>query len=170
MSASNELEGLRTANAELTEKSRTRKAKIVELENQVAELTGKLEASNTALHDATISAPLRQLATVVSPVPELWTIEFQKHYKLEMRDGRLTLLDSNGEPVMDGKEPVEFTPNSIAKLVTDENNEDLTVFRHITAGSLASGGGATADRGSTFPTIDSPKKALDKSTNMFGLR
>ena len=60
----NEVELLRTANAELSVKAKDRKAKIAELES-------KLATAETALHEATVGAPLRQLAHTVSPVPEL---------------------------------------------------------------------------------------------------
>jgi hypothetical protein len=171
MSAPNEVELLRIQIAEVTEKSRTRKGRIAELETQLAEATGQLTASETALRDATVGAPLRQLAAVVSPVPTLWVEHFQKHYKLELNDGALAVLDIKGEPVMDGDKPIAFEPDSISKLLTDDDNEQSVVFKHITAVSFASGGGASADRVGTEPTISNPKpKASATTHSQFGLR
>jgi hypothetical protein len=170
----NEVELLRTQIAEVTEKSRTRKARIAELESQLADATGKLAVSETALHEATVGAPLRQLAATVSPVPELWTAEFQKHYKLQLKDGKLSVLDLEGKPVVggDGKEPIAFEPNAIAKLVTDDDNAISQTFKHITAVSFSSGGGASGTKEQTLPGTDyRPKpKTPDAPRAQFGLR
>ncbi len=61
-----ELEVLRRTNAELVKKSSDRKARIAELETANATLQTDLAAAQTAFHDMTVSAPMKQLAEAVS--------------------------------------------------------------------------------------------------------
>ena len=169
-----ELDQLRTQVSELTEKSRTRKARITELETANTDLQTRLTASDAALSEATIGKPLRDLAAQVSAIPTVWEAEFRKHFSLEMREGKLTVLDSNGEPVkVDGK-PVEFTAAAISKLVTEGDSDEAAVFKHLTLGSLSSGSGANHQHGRSQP-MDSLHKSGTKEKHQpqgtgFGLR
>lgn len=165
-----ELELLRTTNADLLKKSRDRKAKVTEHETTIADLTARLTTAETALHEATVGTPLRAMAVTVSPVPELWLAEFAKHYKVEMKDGKLQVLDTDGKPAMDGEQPVEFTAPAIIKLLTASDDEALSSFAYITRGSLAAGGGASQqNRGIGIPGSDKPTGKPPEQPQ-FGLR
>jgi methionyl-tRNA formyltransferase len=165
-----ELEVLRRTNAELLKKSADRKARILELEASTAELTTKLTTADTVIHEMTVGAPLKRMAESVSPVPEIWLAEFAKHFKVELKDGKLAVLTLTGEPATNKKgESVEFTNAGIVGLVANSDKDELKAFNVITIVSKASGGGATGSTGSgNFPTETKPTAA--KPTVHFGLR
>ena len=166
----NEIEVLRKTNVTLLQKSRDRKAKITEHEATIADLQSRLSAASTALHDATVAQPLRKMAETLSPVPELWLAEFAKHFKVELKDGKLAVLTAKGEPATDGDKPVEFDAPSLIKLLTGSENEELASFAFITRGSLASGGNASQHTAtSSFPY---PERVQEKTSArpQFGLR
>ncbi len=142
-----ELTKLRTSHSEVLEKNRERKAKITELEASVTDLQGKLATTETALHDATVGAPLRQLAHTVSPVPDLFLTQFAKQYNVEQIDGKLTVLDAaKGEPVLSEGKPLEFTATAIGKMVTDGDSDFARTMQHITFSTLAGGTGSTGSK------------------------
>jgi hypothetical protein len=106
-----------------------------------------LIATETALHDATVVAPLRQMAEEVSPVPELWLAEFGKHFKVDLKDGKLAVLTSAGEPAMLKDSPVEFTRGALTTLLAKSDDPTLKAFKTIMVASYASGGGAGGAQG-----------------------
>ena len=164
-----ELEALRTSNAELVKKSRDRKAKVAKHEATITDLQARLSTAETALADATVGAPLRSMAATLSPVPSLWLAEFAKHYKVELKDGKLQVLGMDGKPVMDGDAAVEFSAPSIAKLLIGGQDAELGSFPHIMYGSKATGGGASPAPGSQVQYPDKqPGKQPDRP--QFGLR
>ena len=169
MTAQQELEALRTSNAELVKKSRDRKAKVAEYAATITDLQARLTTAETALADATVGAPLRSMAAALSPVPELWLAEFAKHYKVELKDGKLQVLGMDGKAVMDGEAAIEFTAPSIVKLLIGGQDAELGSFPHIMYGSKASGGGASPSPGSQ---VHYPEKQKDAppSKPQFGLR
>lgn len=164
-----ELAALRTSNAELLKKSRDRKAKITEHEATITDLQARLSTAETALQDAIVGAPLRSMAAALSPIPDVWLAEFAKHYKVELKDGKLSLLTLDGKPVMDGESEVPMDATAISKLLTAGENEDLASFTHIMYGSKATGGGASPSPsyGVTFPEKQQDKQG---ATPQFGLR
>jgi hypothetical protein len=164
-----ELLALRTSNAELLKKSRDRKAKVTEHEATITDLQTRLTTAETALHDATVGAPLRSMAAALSPIPDVWLAEFAKHYKVELKDGKLALLTLDGKPVMDGESEVPMDATAISKLLTAGNNEDLASFTHIMYGSKATGGGASPAPGSQ---VQYPDRQQDRqgAKPQFGLR
>jgi hypothetical protein len=164
-----ELVALRTSNAELLKKSRDRKAKVTEHEATITDLQTRLTTAETVLHDATVGAPLRSMAAALSPVPELWLAEFAKHYRVELKDGKLSLLTLDGKPVIDGDVEVPMDATAISKLLTAGENEGLSSFTHIMYGSKATGGGASPSLsyGVTFPEKQKNKPV---ATPQFGLR
>src|ERR1700676_5269660 len=85
-----ELETLRRVNAELKQKSATRKARIAELESAMTENQSKLNEANESLHQVTIAGPLQALAESISKTPELWLEQFQKSHRIAMVKGQLT--------------------------------------------------------------------------------
>ena len=166
-----ELSTLRTTNAELVQKSRSRAARITDLVAKQDELTSKLTASETALHEATVGRPLREMAETVSPVPELWQGEFLKHFKVELTDGRLVVLTQAGEPAKVKDEPVEFTREGLTTLLAQSDAPELKAFKTIMVSSLASGGGArTQGNGRHTATGTSQSETNSVPKPSFGLR
>jgi hypothetical protein len=164
-----ELVALRTSNADLLKKSRDRKSKVTEHEATITDLQTRLTTAETALHDATVGAPLRSMAAALSPIPGVWLAEFAKHYKVELKDGKLALLTLDGKPVMDGDSEVSFDSAAISKFLTAGTNEDLASFTHIMYGSKATGGGASPSPGSQ---VQYPEKQTGNQPErpQFGLR
>lgn len=140
-----ELETLRRTVGELTQKSATRKKRIEELEASVADLQTKLTASNGALHQIRVEQPLQLMAESISTIPEVFTREFQHHFKLEFADGKLSFLTADGKPVVDAKgAPVPFERNALAKFLAEGEDVRAKTFRTFLVGSKATGaGGAT---------------------------
>ena len=137
-----ELAVLRQTNAELTQKNKERKDRILTLVKKQDELTAKLTAAEAGLYEATVGAPLKKMAEAVSPVPELWQSEFLKHYKVEMKDGKLAVLTQKGEQAMVKDKPVEFTRAGLTDLLIKSDAPEFRAFKTIMAVSSASGGGA----------------------------
>jgi hypothetical protein len=164
-----ELVALRTTNAELLKKSKERKAKVAEHEITITDLQTQLTAATAALHDATVGAPLRSMAATLSPIPDVWLAEFAKHYKVELKDGKLALLTLDGKAVMAGDVEVPFDAQAVGKLLTAGDNEDLASFKHIMYGSRATGGGASPAPGSQ---VQYPEKQTGNQPErpQFGLR
>ncbi|NYF80571.1 hypothetical protein [Granulicella arctica] len=170
---SNEIAVLKQTLAEVQAKATARKARITELETQVATLTTNLSASQTELQNITINTPLRTMAESLSVVPDIWIAEFKKHFKVELKDGKLSVLNQDGEPALakDGK-PVEFTRTALVGLVTKSDNAAFRPFDHITTVSLASGGGAIGIPGAGSVQAYPENRATDapKPTRKLGLR
>jgi multidrug resistance efflux pump len=156
-----ELATLRTTVSELKQKSATRKAKIAELEAANAELQTNLTEANASLRQVTIDGPLKKMSEDISTAPELWTEQFTKSYRLELVNGELTLLDTDGKPVMKEGTAIPFEREALLKFLTDEKHPHAKAFRAITIASRASGGAA--------PTRTMPATAKQPETQ-FGLR
>ena len=157
-----ELEVLRRTNSELVAKNTTRKAKIAELETSIAELQTKLTAATTSLRAVTIDGPLKQMGESISTAPELWIEQFSKSHRLEMVDGKLTLLSSDGKPVLKDGKPVPFERQELIDLLTSGDDSQAKTFKAITIASRASGSAQAAQN--TAP-INQKKPAVQ-----FGLR
>ena len=96
-----EISTLRRVNAELVAKHARDKAKIEALQGETAALQAKLTEAGNTIKDATVSVPLKAMANSISKCPELFLEQFNKGYKVEMLDGKLSLLSADGKPVTD---------------------------------------------------------------------
>jgi hypothetical protein len=135
-----ELEILRRTNNELVQKNATRKARIAELEASVADITTKLTASNGALHQIRVEQPMQAMAESISVIPELFTREFAHHFKLEFADGKLSLLSTDGKPLVDAKgKSVPFERLALMNFLTEGDEPRAKIFRSLVKASLASG-------------------------------
>jgi hypothetical protein len=65
-----ELSTLRKTNADLLQKSATRKARIVELEASAATLTAKATEAETRIRQLTIDGPVNDLCESISVAPQ----------------------------------------------------------------------------------------------------
>lgn len=158
-----ELEVLRRTNSELIAKNTTRKAKIADLEASITELQSKLTEATTSLRAVTIDGPLKQMSESISTAPELWIEQFNKSHRLEMVDGKLTLLSGDGKPVLKDGKQVPFERQALIDLLTAGDDSQAKAFRAITIGSRASGS-AEAPRKNTAPVKQK------KPAPQFGLR
>jgi len=144
-----ELETLRRVNSELVQKSQTRKAKITELEAQVAELQGKVATSDATIHDLAVTAPLKAMAASISIDPDFFLEQFGKSYKVEMVEGKLTLRTTDGQSVTNDGKVVPFERQSLIDLLTSGDGTQAKVYRSIVIGTLASGAnGSSGEQGS----------------------
>jgi hypothetical protein len=124
----NEVERLRLANAQLTEKSKTRKAKIAELEAANAAIQAQLRL-------ITVDAPLRSMFESISTVPDLAIEQFHKSHRLELLEGKLTIVNAeDGKPIN-----VAFEKDALLKHLTDEKHPHAKTFQAIVIASRASG-------------------------------
>lgn len=136
-----ELETLRRTVTELREKNTTRKARIAELEASLSEAQGQLTEANATIKQVTIDGPLRAMAESISPAPELWMEQFNKTYRLELNEGKLTLLSAgDGKPTSKDGKPVPFEHEALAKFLTDGDGPQAKAFQALTVASRASGG------------------------------
>lgn len=142
-----ELATLRKTNAELTQKSATRKARIAELEANVNTLTAKATEAEARIKALTIDGPVNDLCEQISVAPQALRTALESEYRVEMKDGVLSLLNaSDGKPVtVDGK-PVPVQADAIKNLLLSSKDEaKLKLYRAIVIANKASGaGGSTA--------------------------
>jgi hypothetical protein len=144
-----ELAILRKTNAELTQKSATRKARVTELETNVATLTAKATEAETRIRQLTIDQPVNELCEEISVAPQALRTALETEYKIEMRDGVLTLVNlSDSKPVMQDGKPLAFTANSIKRLLLESKDEaKKKLYNAIIIVSKASGSdGSTSNR------------------------
>lgn len=158
-----ELDTLRRTNSELVAKNSTRKAKIVELEASVASLQAAVAEREASIRAITIDGPVRQMCESISTAPELFQEQLGKFFKVELIDGKLTFLTTDGEPVKDKDgNTVPFERDALSKFLIEGNDVRARTFRAICVSSKASGGaGLTASS-----TIAAPSKPKVQ----FGLR
>lgn len=134
-----ELETLRRTNSELVAKNSTRKAKIAELEASVADLQTKLSEREASIRTITIDGPLKTMAESISTAPDLWIEQLHKSHRVELVDGKLTLLSTDGKPVLKDGKPVPFKREALIDLLTADDNPQAKAFKAITIASRASG-------------------------------
>lgn len=152
-----ELATLRSTLAEVKQKSSTRKARIAELEAANADLQSQLAQANASLRIVTIDKPLQEMSEAISTAPDAWIENFNKTYRLEAKDGAITLLTSEGKPVNDkAGNAVPFRREALIALLTDEKHPNAQFFRATTIVSRATGAAAS----STVPKgVPVPKSA-----------
>jgi hypothetical protein len=144
-----ELVTLRKTVAELTQKSATRKSRVTELETNVATLTAKATESEARIKALTIDGPVDDLCQSISVAPQALRSALEAEYRIEMRDGVLTLLNpSDGKPVTQDGKAVPFQADAIKSLLLGSKDESkLNLYRAILITSKASGSdGASSNR------------------------
>ena len=144
-----EVEILRRVNADLLQKSATRKARIAELEANVGTLSAKASETEARIKALTIDGPVNDLCESISVAPQALRTALESEYKIEMRDGALTLLNpSDGKPVMRDGKPVPFQADAIKNLLLESKDEAKSkLYRAIVIANRASGsGGAPSQR------------------------
>ena len=145
-----ELATLRRVNSELTQKSATRKARISELEANVAGITAKATQAEARIIELTISGPFDELCQEISVAPQALRSAIESEYKIEMRDGVLTLLnlsDGKQASMPDGK-AVPFKADAIKSLLlASKDDGKLKLYNAILVASKASGSaGSSSNR------------------------
>jgi hypothetical protein len=136
-----ELATLRKVNADLLQKSATRKARIAELEANAAALTAKATEAETRIKALTIDGPVNDLCESISVAPEALRTAFDSVYRVELRDGVLTLLNvSDDKAVMQDGKPVPLEAEAIkALLLSSKDEAKLKLYRAIIIANKASG-------------------------------
>jgi hypothetical protein len=134
-----ELETLRRVNAELLAKSATRKAKIAELEVAASALQGKLTESESTIHELSVTRPLKAMAESISTAPDVFLEHLNKSYRIEVLKGELSLLTSDGKPVLNGDNAVPFTGEGLTALLSNPAHPQAKLFSSILIVSKASG-------------------------------
>jgi hypothetical protein len=146
-----ELVTLRKANAELTQKSATRKARIAELEASVGTLTAANSEAEARIKALVIDGPVDDLCSAISVAPQALRSALESEYKIEVRDGVLTLLNpADGKPVTQDGKPVLFQADAIKNLLLGSKDEaKKKLYNAIIIANKASG----ASGSSTKPTL-----------------
>lgn len=158
-----ELETLRRVNGELLTKKQKYKARATELESANAQAEVTIAELRGQLADLTINAPLKAMAESISIAPEAFLSAFQADYKLEVREGKLTMLTQQGEPVINDGKPVPFEREALkAFLLATKDEVKQRLYRAVVITSHASGGIA--------PTSPSLQRNASKPQVQFGLR
>jgi len=159
-----ELETLKATHGEVLTKSQSRKSKIAELEAANADFQAKLTAANDTIRQVTIDGPVRQMCESISTAPELFQEQLSKYFKVELIDGKLTLLSvADSKPGMKNGKSLPFERDALAKF-TDGDDARAKAFRVLTITSRASGGNAASVTRKAGPS-DTTKPAIK-----FGLR
>jgi hypothetical protein len=170
---------LRKSNKSILSKSAERKTRIAELETENATLKTKYEASEAKYTEAIVGVPLRALAEQISDVPKLWLEQFLQRYKVEAgEDGKPSIVNLDGTPVVVDGAPIAFSANAVWTLVTGgatnyAKDEDSKTFSTITRWQGASGGGANGSMRNSKGSMTGPaqpKKEEKNSEIHFGLR
>ncbi len=158
-----ELATLRRVNADLLQKSATRKARIQELEASVGTLTAQTTEAKARIKALTIDAPVMEVCESISVAPQALRSALEAEYKIEMREGVLTLVNpSDGKPVtVDGK-AVPFQGEAIKNLLLgSQDAEKAKLYRAIVITNKASGGAGGAQ---------SQRTVAPAAKHQFGLR
>lgn len=147
-----ELDTLRRTNSELVTKNSTRKQRIAELEASVAELQAKVAEREASIRTITIDGPLKTMAESISTAPDLWIEQLNKSHRVELTDGKLTLLSTDGKPVLKDGKPVPFERQALIDLLTAGDDPQGKAFKAITIASRASGAATPASEHVVTPS------------------
>jgi hypothetical protein len=139
-SLSAEVSTLRQTNAELLRKSHERGEKIKVLSGELDTTKASLTTAQASIHEMTVGLPMKELASESSSTPGLWLSAFNAAFKVEMKDGKLVLLNQAGEDVM-GKDGKKVTPewSSLSKHLATSDDAALKELASISITSKASG-------------------------------
>jgi hypothetical protein len=156
---------LRKTNAELVQKSATRKARIAELEASAATLQAKATEGEARIRQLTIDGPVNDLCESISVAPQALRSALEAEYKIEMHNGVLTLLNpSDSKPVMQDGKPVPFTPEGIKNMLLASKDEaKLKLYNAIIIANRASGAGGALSSQRATNTPAKPQFGLGMS-------
>lgn len=160
-----ELVTLRKTNAELTQKSATRKARIAELEASVGTLTTAKTEAEARIKALVVDGPVNNLCESISIAPQALRSALESEYRIEMRDGVLTLLSpADGKPVMQDGKPVPFQADAIKNLLLGSKDEaKKKLYNAIIIANKASGAGGATSSQRTTTTPARPQFGLGMS-------
>jgi hypothetical protein len=159
-----ELATLRQVNAEIIAKRQKDKEKLAALEAASTALQDKATEAEATIYELTVNGPLKALATSISTVPDVFREFFLRDYKVEMVNGKLTLLSTDGKPVMNDGKAVPFELEAIKGLLLASKDESkLRLYNSILITSKASGA-------ATEHTGKSKDAPVRKAGLEFGLR
>ena len=148
-----EVATLRKTNAELTQKSATRKARIQELEASVGTITARATEAENRIKALTIDGPVNDLCEEISVAPQVLRTALEADYRVEMRDGVLTLLNaSDGKPAMHDGKPVPVKADAIRNLLLGSKDEAKSkLYRAIVITNKASGAAGSTSKPNVAP-------------------
>lgn len=148
-----EIDILRRVNADLLQKSATRKARIQELETSVGTLIAKTTEAEARIKALTIDGPVNDLCESLSKAPKTLRAALESDYRIEMRDNVLTLVNpSDGKQAMHEGKPVPFERDAIMKLLLSATDkEKQALFSSILIASKASGSGGSQSQRTVAP-------------------
>ena len=160
-----ELETLRRVNADLLQKSATRKARIAELEASIGTLTAKAGEAEARIKALTIDGPVNDLCESISVAPQALHSALESEYRIEMHEGVLTLLNpADGKPVMQDGKPVPFQAEAIKNLLLGSKDEaKKKLYNAIIIANKASGASGTTTSQRTTTTPARPQFGLGMS-------
>jgi uncharacterized protein (UPF0335 family) len=150
-----EVATLRKTNAELTQKSATRKARIQELETSTVALTARATEAETRIRQLTIDGPVNDLCESISVAPEALRTALESDYRVELKDGVLTLLNaSDGKQVMQDGKPVPFQAEAVKNLLLGSKDEaKRKLYNAIMVVSRASGAAGERVQRTNAPAV-----------------
>jgi hypothetical protein len=148
-----ELATLRKTVAELTQKSATRKSRIQELEENTTTLRAKATEAETRIKALIIDGPVNDLCSEISVAPQALRSALEAEYRIEMKDGVLTLLNaSDGKPVTQDGKAVPFQADAIRNLLLASKDEaKVKLYRAIVIANKASGAGGSESKRAVAP-------------------
>jgi hypothetical protein len=155
-----EVATLRRTVAELLQKNSTRKDENAALTAANAALQAANAELQTALHQLSVAGPLKAMAEDISINADLFLEQFGKSHKVELVKGQLTLLTTDGKPVLKGDKPVPFERQALIELLTSGDDAQSKVFKSILIASRASGAATTAGRVSKPTSEPKPQFGL----------
>ncbi len=179
-----ELQRLRATNADLLKAKHNLKAKVEELEAKaitdgetITLLQTEVDTNKKTIHDATVGAPLRKLASEVSSLPDIWQAEFEKRFNVVSSENGLALQTKDGKPVIDKDgAAVQLTANNLWRFLTGgsgtkQRTEEQQRFYQLMHYFGANGAGASGARNHGLPMNDAATPApKQKSIPQLGLR
>lgn len=179
MSDNQEIESLRSHNAELLADLKKARTKLKETIEQLEALTTERDAAKSELLDLRLHRPVEALLDRLSPLPEFFKQAFEaRGYRFALDDdGKVVVRDAEGQPVkiLDKGEPkeVQFDEKDISYLVLEtgipesERSASVANFEKLLRGSQATGGGAP---GGTRMAATKREQPAEKPTLQAGLR
>lgn len=175
--------GLLAKNKELLAKTAELSGRIAELEAQAQSTATEYEELKSKFSDFHIRRPMAKLAEEISPIPDLWLAEFQKHFDVRAVGDDLGIFTKDGERCtipknyIGGGKPVEFTAKSVWYMlewyVPDRTAPEVRRWRAMMRCLGPTGSGATVSSQSFGPISyknEPDTKPDTPSSHSFGLR
>lgn len=109
---------IKTAEAQLRRRARGQLSEWSALTEEEAALA-EVENLKATFQDFHIKRPLARLAEEISPIPDVWTAEFTKKYKVEAEGDDLRIFTLDGKPCLIPKgftnagQPIKFTASDV---------------------------------------------------------